>query len=136
MKIVITGSRDWTDRLTFEQIVVARMQPTFEFAHGAHWAGIDKMADELLEAFLMPVTPFPANWKAYGNRAGPLRNAYMLDVFKPQEVWGFIVPELACKGTRGCLEFAKERGIRTRTFFQGQGMTPIEDSTFINPMKR
>lgn len=52
---------------------------------------------------------YAANWKAYGKEAGPLRNAEMLDVEKPDVVLAF--PAINSKGTWDCIYKAVNRQI-------------------------
>jgi hypothetical protein len=54
------------------------------------------------------VVPFEANWNLYGNRAGPIRNAKLLDDFKPDLLIAF--PGSA--GTWNMVNSALDRKIR------------------------
>ena len=39
--------------------------------------GADLYGEAWAKTYNIPVTPFPANWKKYGNAAGPIRNKQM-----------------------------------------------------------
>lgn len=46
---------------------------------GACPTGIDAAGEHWARAFGVPVKRFPADWKAHGRAAGPIRNAQMAD---------------------------------------------------------
>jgi hypothetical protein len=56
--------------------------------HGAA-KGADTLAGRWAKEFNIPVLVFPADWKKYGRRAGPIRNAQMLSEGKPNLVVAF-----------------------------------------------
>ena len=53
---------------------------------------------------------FPADWKRFGNRAGPIRNKRMITEGKPDLVIAFP----GGKGTANMIKQAKEHGIEVR----------------------
>lgn len=59
-----------------------------ELVHGAA-PGADSVASELGEHIADAVIPIPADWKAHGRAAGPLRNQKMLDKHRPDVVYAF-----------------------------------------------
>lgn len=67
--------------------------------------GADTLAVEFAEFYGIPLMKFPADWKKYGNGAGPLRNTKMLDEGKPHVVVGFLMSD--SRGTRDMLTKAK-----------------------------
>lgn len=121
MTIVTTGGRDFTDRPLVEW-ALQLLRPTV-VAHGACSTGtlmsvaMDGSgmcgADGAVDAaagFLggMNVVRFPADWKRYGKSAGPMRNAEMLRLQKPDLVLAFP----GGTGTADCCRQAKALGIR------------------------
>lgn len=77
MKVVIAGSRDLYP--TIEEVEGAVKASGFgvtEVVHG-DYRGVDTAAKAWGLSKGLKVTPFPAEWKKYGGRAGPIRNGKM-----------------------------------------------------------
>lgn len=51
--------------------------------------GADRLAKLWANFMKVPVVSFPADWKKYGNRAGPVRNLQMIEEGKPDLVVAF-----------------------------------------------
>jgi len=106
MKVVVTGSRDWTNKdLIYNELMRLPIDTTI--IHGGA-RGADTIAGELAKKFCFEVIEVPANWKKYRNAAGPIRNREMLDM-EPDLVLAFPLPE--SKGTKDCMKEARRRGI-------------------------
>jgi hypothetical protein len=84
-RILVTGSRDWTDR---DAILNALVQAATELGnewditlvHGAA-RGVDRIAAELWGGYLgrfNHIEPHPALWNTYGKGAGFIRNEEMV----------------------------------------------------------
>jgi len=56
---------------------------------------------------MIPVIPFPPEWKRYGPKAGPIRNKQMLDEGRPDLVVAFP----GGNGTNDMVKKAKAAGI-------------------------
>jgi hypothetical protein len=59
---------------------------------------------------------YPANWKRYGDKAGPIRNRYMLQDGRPDMVLAFPYPD--SRGTRDMISIARQA--------EGPSVTVIE----------
>lgn len=93
MRVLICGGRDFTDYRRFVavmQAIAAEHGPFTEVIHGgakgADWcahlyAGSPEGARKEIS--------FPADWKAHGKSAGPIRNQRMIDLGKPDLVVAF-----------------------------------------------
>lgn len=123
VKIVVTGGRlyggeidllgNYTEKALDEQ---TRLYKTLDFwlehhglsglAHGGA-PGADFLAGCWAGGVGIPVQVFKAEWSAYGNQAGPLRNKRMLDEYKPE----FVLAFPGGKGTEHCTQAAKLRKI-------------------------
>lgn len=126
MRVLITGSRDWTDIGTLHAALNntygtwkenSSDDPEFVVVHGAA-RGADTMADEWahnLGCVESRVTrePYPADWERYGRAAGHKRNQEMLDT-SIDLVLAF--PLGRSPGTRGCVRLAKKAGIPVKQF--------------------
>lgn len=117
MRIVVCGSRDGVNR-TFVCKVLSAMDetdPITELAEGGA-EGADALAHEWMRELKgRSVSTYPANWDTNGRAAGPIRNAKMLDEFKPDVVVAFKKREKSA-GTDDCIRKAKARGIPVMVF--------------------
>lgn len=84
MRILVCGSRDWTDSNTIYQ-KLSRYPDNTIVIHGA-CRGADRLAGTAAKCLGMPIMEFPADWQKYGKSAGPIRNQQMLDEGKPDLV--------------------------------------------------
>jgi hypothetical protein len=78
MKIVIAGSRNIED---YQELLLAIASSPFlitEIVSGRA-KGVDLLGERYALENNLALTLFPANWEAYGRKAGPIRNAKMAD---------------------------------------------------------
>lgn len=87
-RVLICGSRTWTDRKLMAQ-VMGDLPVGTVIIYGAHWAGADAIAGELADYYGLRKLLFPAQWNRFGRLAGPLRNSAMLTQGKPDVVYAF-----------------------------------------------
>lgn len=119
-RVLVTGSRDWQDRLTVRRALAAASSygtRDLIVVHGACPTGADQHAAEWAEEYgeLLGVTaePHPADWKRYGRLAGPRRNAEMVNLGAD------ICLAFIRNGSRGAshtADLAEQAGIPTRRF--------------------
>jgi hypothetical protein len=112
VKVLICGSRDWTDVASIREEIddlVAAHGRDLHIIHGA-CRGADQIAGRYAESLGVKVTEYPADWKGKGKRAGILRNLAMLDE-RPDLVVAFQRDGSA--GTQHTLDEARRRGIDT-----------------------
>jgi len=76
MKILVTGSRTWTNWAIIERELKRFPRGTI-LVHGAA-RGADSIAAEIAKRLGFERRGFPADWDTYGNSAGPIRNSQML----------------------------------------------------------
>lgn len=121
LRILVTGSRNWTDRKVVWQALmdaIGELCPpgatptTHPFSsmtliHGAA-RGLDTLAAEQAEAFGMQIEPYPADWTTFGKSAGHRRNAVM--VASGADVC-LAFPLGESRGTRDCMRLAEKAGI-------------------------
>jgi SLOG family YspA-like protein len=114
VRILITGSRDWTDREAVRQALIkagqgARVHPQETVVvHGQCPTGADKIADELAREFGCQIERHPADWATHGKAAGPIRNAIMVSL-GADVCLAFPLGE--SRGTRSCMRMARNSGI-------------------------
>ncbi len=124
MKVLVTGSRDWTDRKAIER-ELRKLPAGTIIVHGACPTGADAIADEIARKLGFEVRPYPADWdeaERQGNRnsAGPIRNSKMLRDEHPDKdgvpfdlCLGFTLNLDRSRGTRDCVRKARKAGIKT-----------------------
>ena len=95
---LICGGRDFADQDMFDNamsdLVHALGMPT-KIIHGScrdqdgEETGADGMATQWAIRHAASIQQFPADWKAHGKAAGPIRNQEMLDKGRPKFVVAF-----------------------------------------------
>lgn len=117
MRVVVTGSRDWTSR---EAVAAAfrhavRLHGEIDLLAHGDCRGADRLAAAVaLEQGIVPaeaIRAFPADWDAHGKAAGPRRNIAMLDEVQPDLVLAFHDKLCESRGTGHCIDAAQERKI-------------------------
>jgi hypothetical protein len=119
LKILVTGSRDWTDPRTIELEVFRALYewktPHREavLIHGACPTGADALADDYARTTGMHIIRRPADWDRYGKHAGFLRNVELVDL-GPDICLAFIRSK--SRGASMTANLAEKAGIETRRF--------------------
>ena len=109
MKIVVCGSRDWTDsEKVLNRLARLTSMHTVIITGGAR--GADTVAHEAAKKLAMETLVIPADWARMGKSAGPVRNRAMLDQ-NPDLVIAFHHELSKSKGTIDCILEANRRGI-------------------------
>lgn len=88
MRLLVCGSRTWTDRDRAWREIDGLANDRSEIVHGCA-KGADDMAHAWAVANRVAVIPFPANWSRDGKAAGPIRNARMLKEGRPDRGLAF-----------------------------------------------
>jgi len=77
--------------------------------------GVDTSAEQWAERHGIPVTRFPADWKRYGRRAGPIRNQAMAEYGEALvAVW-----DGKSRGTKNMIRLARKHGLRVFVYLVG-----------------
>ena len=77
MKVLVTGSRDWTDGDAI-WAEIAQLPAGSVVIHGC-CRGADLMAADAAKRMGYAGVGYPADWTTHGKAAGPIRNQHMLD---------------------------------------------------------
>lgn len=119
MRILVTGSRRWTDREVMEAALdnaTAGCVMNCTLIHG-NATGVDILANEIARGWddmwgEWSIERFPADWAKHGRAAGSIRNAQMLTEGKPDLVLAFPLP--GSKGTWDMIRKANAAGVEVR----------------------
>jgi len=112
MRVLVTGSRDWTDENTIHGVLYEEIMRNAGaiLVHGACPRGADAIADSL---WLGAVERHPADWKTHGKAAGFRRNAEMVNL-GADVCFAFI--RNGSKGATHCADLAEKAGIPVLRF--------------------
>lgn len=78
-RILITGSRSWTDAATIQHALVFRIPwKRVTIVSGACPTGADRLCEEAAEMLGYTIERHPARWEVYGKAAGFRRNEEMV----------------------------------------------------------
>ena len=111
MRVIVCGGRDY-DNYSHLRDVLSTIDDwsnsNMVIAHGDCPTGVDHFADTWAPVYTdHEAHKYPANWSKYGNSAGPIRNAQMLEHFKPDLVVAFP----GGKGTADMVKKAQAAGV-------------------------
>lgn len=122
MKVIVAGTRDLKDRT-----------PVFVAIDSSPWKhliteivsgcaqGVDTFGEEYATIKGLPVARFPADWKAHGRSAGPIRNKQMADYADALvAVW-----DGRSRGTKNMIDGMKSLGKPTYIYYL-EGTYPPE----------
>lgn len=112
MKVIICGSRRWTDRnYPLILLTVQSLPPGTTVIHGAA-AGVDTLAQRAAAECRLSFVSCPAAWDSFGKSAGPRRNQQMLEM-RPDLVIGFTDNVKQSIGTMDMIGRAVRAGVPT-----------------------
>lgn len=115
-RILITGGRDYSNKGVINEalkaIVDESPESSFIVVHGGA-SGADTLASECAHELGLKEECHNADWKKHGKRAGPIRNAHMVNL-GADVCLAFPSPD--SKGTWHCIKKAEDAGIDTRVF--------------------
>lgn len=119
LRLIVTGSQDYHDRGQVWHVLngLYNKYGSVLVVHGACPRGGDWHAELWAEngrRHGQPVDsePWPANWRLYGDGAGPVRNKAMVKAGGDLLVAFFAPPPALNEGTAGCVELARTAGIK------------------------
>lgn len=122
MRILVTGSRDWTDKRSIAKKLCLFIRPTdgqvVTLVSGNCPMGADFMAEEVARNLEWNVELHPANWELHGKRAGFIRNQEMVNA-GADLCLAFIKNK--SKGATMTANLSEEAGIKTHRFIEGDG---------------
>lgn len=120
MRVLVCGSRTWTDAIEIRRALVDAFDENTRkghvLIHGAA-RGADNLSEEIArtlqrEGYGIIIEAYPADWVKQGRRAGYVRNEQMLREGKPDLVLAFWDGQ--SRGTRMMIELARKAGVPVR----------------------
>ena len=115
--VIACGSRHWTDHALVEY-ELRKLERGTLVLHGA-CRGADTIAASIAKALGLPVRAYPANWTAYGNRAGPIRNQIMLTALLESPGPHLVIAFGGAAGTADMVRRAEATGVPVRRVGRG-----------------
>ncbi len=110
-RVVVTGGRNFDDWAMFQDVLIA-LDPDQVYVGDA--TGADAMARDWADHAGVCLEVFTADWDKHGKKAGPIRNAWMLDSAMRGIVNGDSLIVVAFPGGRGtdnCIKEAVARNL-------------------------
>lgn len=128
MKVLVCGSRDWTNKDALER-EFKKLPPGTIIVHGACPTGADMLVDKLAMTHGFKIRRYPADWNdpalPNSRAAGPIRNARMLRAEHPDDDGvpfdfglAFTLNLDRSRGTRDMVTRARRAGIRMEILAQ------------------
>lgn len=128
MKVLVTGSRDWTDEKAIER-ELKKLPAGSTIVHGACPTGADMLADKVAMKLGLKIRRYPADWNdptlPNPKAAGPIRNARMVREEHPDKEGvpfdfglAFTLDLNRARGTKDCTLRARKAGIRVEVISQ------------------
>lgn len=114
MKVLICGCRKWSNYDSILKVVQGLIKNYGDavIVEG-ECSGADMLARQAAIECEIPFRGYPAQWKKYGNAAGPIRNQQMIDEEQPDMCIAFHPFLPGSKGTKNMVTRAREAGIET-----------------------
>ena len=121
MRIMVTGSRNLTDRKFVEKMLREHCvgHEIEKIVVGDCKTGADAVALAFAERLLFDFEVFKANWNKFGRSAGPIRNRQIVAIGRPDVCLAFF-QTLDSKGTNDAVNAAKEAGVPVRAYYKGK----------------
>lgn len=118
MKILVCGSRDWTDLTTIGLALVDAVPDSCVASDvtviEGDCRGADKLSERAARALGMKVKPYPADWTKHGKAAGHIRNQQMLD--ENPDIDLVLAFPLGGPGTADMIRRARAAGVKVLVF--------------------
>lgn len=112
MRLLVCGSRDWTNKeIIKKEILELQKNNRIEVIIHGGCRGADLLSGVVAYELQIPIEEYPADWKGDGKAAGPKRNQRMLDEGKPDFVLAFHDDINESKGTKDMVLRAKKAGV-------------------------
>lgn len=120
MKVVISGSRGFTDLGLIERVIDRLIERRDHVLVGDAPTGVDRMVAEYVsfrEDDVYDWDRYDADWDQYGKRAGHLRNEWM--IHDGEALIAIFAPGPRSPGTSNAVMNARRKGIPIAIYHEG-----------------
>lgn len=117
IRILVCGDRDWMDEEGIWRVLdkyLEQYEPDQLLIIQGDARGADMIAKEWAERNQIDHMSFPARWRVWGRRAGPIRNRRMLMEGEPDIVHAFHDNFANSTGTKHMVEIARRAGVEVK----------------------
>ena len=118
-RVIVAGSRDFTDKERLYKILdnrLASIKDDVEIISG-HCRGADMLGEQYAKDHNIPVVLFPADWNAYGKRAGYIRNKQMAEYASEENGVLIAFPIGEARGTKMMIRIAHNYDLETEVYY-------------------
>ena len=129
MRILVCGGRDYRDsECVTDSLEKLRRAGRISLLIHGDASGADRLASQWAREAGMDQVSYPANWKAHGRAAGPMRNRRMLHHGRPQALLAFP----GGRGTADMIRLAEQAGLPVWQPAKGQAIPPFQLATLVS----
>lgn len=110
-KVIVAGCRDFTDYELLKEkcdFFLQNQQPEDIIIISGHASGADALGERYAQERGLQLETYPADWKAHGRAAGPIRNAQMASVAHALIVFW----DGKSRVTKNMIDTATKRGLK------------------------
>ncbi|MCK0154016.1 DUF2493 domain-containing protein [Alcanivorax sp. S6407] len=126
MRVLVCGGRDYrNDECITDSLERLRRAGLISLLIHGDASGADRLASQWARESGMDQVSYPANWKAHGRAAGPMRNRRMLHHGRPQALVAFP----GGRGTADMVELARQAGLPVWQPEREQELPPFTATT-------
>lgn len=116
-RILICGDRNWNSfYLVLRALSDEHQREPVEVVIQGEASGADSIGKAAANQLGIPVLSFPAEWRKYGLRAGPIRNRQQLKEGKPTKGLVFHDYLEKSKGSKDMVKVMQENGVPYEVF--------------------
>lgn len=110
-KVIIAGCRDFADYELLKEkcdFYLQNQKPENVVIVSGHASGADALGERYGQERGLQLETYPADWKAHGRAAGPIRNAQMASVARTLIAFW----DGKSRGTKNIIDTATKRGLK------------------------
>lgn len=110
-KVIIAGCRDFADYELLKEkcdFYLQNQKPENVVIVSGHASGADALGERYAQERGLQLETYPADWKAHGRAAGPIRNAKMASVARTLIAFW----DGKSRGTKNIIDTATKRGLK------------------------
>lgn len=118
-RIIVAGSRNFNDKERLYNVLdnyLSNDKDKLEIVSG-HCRGADLLGEQYAKDHNIPLVIFPADWDAYGNRAGYIRNKQMAEYASKENGVLIAFPVGEARGTKMMIRLAHDYDIETDVYY-------------------